>query len=327
MARELAAALLADDIADARAAGRVHRGTHPDLSWVRPSGAAEMLVADIDGPVVGAASRTPFESARRVFVIEGAETMNEQAANRLLKTLEEPSPYVHIILLADELGAVLPTISSRCQHVRFDPRPSDLLAHALVGEGVAPGRARACARLALGDARLARWLPSEPGETLRKHAEDFVSAGLSGQIGERPWLALLELAKAEGARAAQEVRAAVAEQAELLPTKERRRHAREGAEAERRAERRRRAGVLDLGLRVAELWLRDAWCLAEGASEAVHAVDREHTLREVARDRQGVSLRTAVELVAESRMRLPLNVSEELALEALGYRLAALLSS
>ena len=65
---------------------------HPDLTWVAPSGAAEMLVADIEEPVVAAATRTPFEARRRVFVIERAETMNDQAANRMLKTLEEPPP-------------------------------------------------------------------------------------------------------------------------------------------------------------------------------------------------------------------------------------------
>ena len=77
-------------------AERVARGTHPDLTWVTPSGAAEMLVGDIEEPVVAAATRTPFESARRVFVIEGADTMNDQAANRMLKTLEEPPPFVHL---------------------------------------------------------------------------------------------------------------------------------------------------------------------------------------------------------------------------------------
>ena len=104
-------------------AERVARGRHPDLTWVTPSGAAEMLVGDIEEPVVAAATRTPFESARRVFVIEGADTMNDQAANRMLKTLEEPPPFVHLVLLTDRREDVLPTIASRCQAVRFDPLP------------------------------------------------------------------------------------------------------------------------------------------------------------------------------------------------------------
>ena len=74
VARAFAAALLADGApAGSQVAERVARGTHPDLTWVKPSGAAEMLVSDIDEPVVAAATRTPFETLRRVFVLEQAE--------------------------------------------------------------------------------------------------------------------------------------------------------------------------------------------------------------------------------------------------------------
>src|SRR5262249_57916265 len=66
IAREFAAALLMDGARDpGGVAERVARGSHPDLSWVTPSGAAEMLVSDIEEPVVAAATRTPFESSRR----------------------------------------------------------------------------------------------------------------------------------------------------------------------------------------------------------------------------------------------------------------------
>jgi DNA polymerase-3 subunit delta' len=136
-ARAFAAALLADGSPDpAGAAERVMRGCHPDLSWITPSGAAEMLVSDIDEPVVAAAGRTPFESKRRVFVIERAETMNEPTANRMLKTLEEPPAYAHLILLTDRPGELLETISSRCQDVRFDALPTAELAARLERDGV-----------------------------------------------------------------------------------------------------------------------------------------------------------------------------------------------
>jgi len=328
VARAFASALLAEGAPDeAAAAGRVARGTHPDLTWVRPSGASEMLVADVEGPVVEAATRTPFESRRRVFVIEAAGEMNEQTANRMLKTLEEPLAHVHLILLADDLRTVLPTISSRCQLVRFDAPSAAAIAASLEAEGVEAPRALACARLALGDRRLAGWLASADGELLRVHIEEWVRAVAEGQLRGSAWLELLRAAKQEGAKAAAETHAAVEERETLLPAKERRRHAREGVEAERRAERRRRAGVLDIGLRLGELWLRDAWCIAEGAPEAVYAADREQALRSYAAGRSAGALRDAVDLVAETRMRLQLNVSEELALEALSYRLGALLAS
>jgi len=77
VARAFAAALLARDAGDAEQVAsiraRIERGSHPDLTWVTRSGAAEMLVSDIEQPVVAAAARTPFESARRVFVIEAVE--------------------------------------------------------------------------------------------------------------------------------------------------------------------------------------------------------------------------------------------------------------
>ena len=113
-----------------------------------------MLVSDIDEPVVAAATRTPFEARRRVFVIERAETMNDQAANRMLKTLEEPAAFAHLVLLTDRPGEILPTIASRCQHVRFDAPSADEIAARL--QGIDPTTAQACARLGLGDGERAR---------------------------------------------------------------------------------------------------------------------------------------------------------------------------
>src|SRR5918996_5852464 len=94
-ARDFAAALLARGANDPDSARtRVEHGAHPDLTWVAPSGAHEMLRRDVQQAVVAAASHTPFESGHRVFVLERADTMNDEAANALLKTLEEPPPYV-----------------------------------------------------------------------------------------------------------------------------------------------------------------------------------------------------------------------------------------
>ncbi|HEY5343795.1 MAG TPA: AAA family ATPase [Solirubrobacteraceae bacterium] len=323
IARAFAAALLGDGARDPGAvAERVARGTHPDLTWVTPSGAAEMLVGDIEEPVVAAATRTPFESARRVFVIEGADRMNDQAANRMLKTLEEPPSFVHLLLLTDRREDVLPTIASRCQAVRFDPLPPARIAERLreLVENIEPERARACARLALGDARLAARLASDEGEALRAGAEEFVRSALSGRTAERRWTGLLDVAKGAGVAAGEAEEERLREELELVPGKERKRYEREGADARRRAERRARTQALDLTLRLSELWLRDVLCVAEGVPECVYAVDRLTELTADARGRDGVALRAGVELVQDTRLRLTLNVSEELALEALSYR-------
>src|ERR687893_1605382 len=154
---------------------RVAHGSHPDLTWVRPSGAHVMRVEDVDGPVVSAATRTPFEARRRVFVLERVDTMNDEVANRLLKTLEEPAHFVHLILMTDALGRVLETVVSRCQPVRFDPLPAARIAEALEADGVDAQTSAACARLALGNAARARLLASPEGAELRAEVEAFAT--------------------------------------------------------------------------------------------------------------------------------------------------------
>lgn len=338
-ARALAAALLSERAgSDGPVEGvvqRVQRGTHPDLTWVRPTGAAEMLVGDIDEPVVAAATRTPFEAARRVFVIEGADAMNDRAANRLLKTLEEPPSFAHLILLADRRQDVLPTIVSRCQLVRFDPLTPAAIERLLEqGEGAgaaaaAPQSLAACARLALGDAELARELASPAGVALRGAAHALAQAALGAQV-PRPWGALLDAAAATGAAAGEQVSTSVAAELDLLPSKERRRREREGVDAARRAQRRQRTRALDVGLRLTELWLRDMYCLAEDAPELAHALDALDDLAadlQTLRDSGGDPRRlpAAIGHVAQTRLSLSQNVTEELALEALSYRLAGAL--
>jgi DNA polymerase-3 subunit delta' len=326
VAREFAAALLSEGAADpASAAARVRSGAHPDLTWVAPVSSAGLLVGDIDEPVVAAAARTPFEARRRVFVIEHADALNDQAANRMLKTLEEPPPYAHLILLTSRPGKVLPTIASRCQHVRFTAPAPAQIAERLERHGVPPEPARACARLGLGDVERAMRLALGDGPALRAGAEAFARAALAGDLVGRPWLAVIARAREHGAKAQADVEARVAQDAELVPEKERRRVEREGAERARRAARRAMQTALDQGLELVGLWLRDVACLVDGAEELVHHTDRLEALRADAAGRASAPLRDAQALVEETRRRLDLNVSEELALEQLAFRLAAVL--
>ncbi|CAA9489793.1 MAG: DNA polymerase III delta prime subunit [uncultured Solirubrobacterales bacterium] len=330
-AASLAAELLAEGAPDR---GDAHRralvGAHPDLTWVRPTGAHVMRVGDVDEPVVAAASRTPFESRRRVFVLERVETMNDEVANRLLKTLEEPAPFVHLILLTESLGQVLETVVSRCQLVRFDPLPPERIAAALEAEGVPGPRAAACGRLALGDGSRARFLASEEGEALRAEVEGWVlgvieGARPGGQSAE-PWRGLLERAEARRAEAEQAVNAVAARRLESEPKgRDHRAIERDFEEAAKRDGRRARTEVLDLGLTLAALLLRDLGCLAAGAEGAVLAVDRLERLASAAGETDERVFRAAVEHCEETRASLELNVTEELALGALGFRLERLI--
>ena len=322
VARAVAAELLAGGSVDPEGArARVSSGAHPDLTWVLPSGAHEILVGDIDEPVVGAASRTPFESARRVFVIERVDELGDEAANRMLKTLEEPASFVHMILLTDRLTEVLPTISSRCQLVRFDAPPLDQVAAAVEALGAPPDTAQACARLSLGDLAHARELAGERGATLRAAAERFARATLAGEASTaRPWAEILASVRARGEAVREELEREATSQLELYPRKERKRVETEWSERIRRARRRAETGSLDLALQLVSLWYSDLAAIAWGAEELVRHRDRVEQLRaDAGRDPQ--RLMAAVDLVEETRRRFQLNVSEELACEALAYRL------
>jgi DNA polymerase-3 subunit delta' len=301
-------------------------GAHPDLTWVSPSGAHEILVSDIDQPVVAAASKTPFESARRVFVIERVDELGDEAANRMLKTLEEPAAFVHLILLTDRLVDVLPTIRSRCQLVRFDARPDTDVAADLEALGVPADTAIACARLALGDAERAAELAGEEGSALRTAAEAFARAIVAGQAAEkRPWLDLIGAVRRRGEVTRAQLEARKAAELELYPRKERKRVETEWSERIRRVRRRVETSMLDLGLQLVALWFADLAAMAWGAEDLVRNRDRMAELREDVRPAPA-ELRAAVELVEETRQRFQLNVTEELACEALAYRLEQVLA-
>ena len=322
-ARDFAAELLAKQARDPENAKmRAQHGTHPDLTWVSPSGAHEMLRKDVDETVVAAAAHTPFEAVHRVFVLERVDVMNDEAANALLKTLEEPPAYVVLLLLTDRPTQVLPTIASRCQHVRFDPPTTEQMADKLQRQGVPDNTAQAAARLSLGDGEKALHLASPDGMQLRAAAEQFARATIHRSTDKKPWKAILDRTRQQGATAKAEIERQLQEELQFLPKKEHKRKETEFTERARRAERRAQTKALDHALQLTGLWLRDCACTADGAEDVVHNVDRLEAVREDAALREARLFRAGVALADDARQRLQLNVSEELALEALAYRLA-----
>ncbi|HEX4735638.1 MAG TPA: AAA family ATPase [Thermoleophilaceae bacterium] len=329
-AKAFAAELLAAGEDDPDAARiRVMHGSHPDLTWVAPSGVHVMRVEDIEQPVVAAATHTPFESSRRVFVLERVDTMNDEVANRLLKTLEEPAHFVHLILMTDQLGQVMDTVVSRCQLVRFDPLPRERIVERLESQGIDPQQADAASRLALGDGRRAEFLASDAGRALRADVEAMVRAALAHADGAaEPWRGLLGRAEEAREEAEQEIAQRKAERLELEPKdRERRTLEKEFDETAKRAGRRARTHLLELGLELATLTFRDLVCVAEGAPEAVLATDRIDTLAGAAQARDARRLRQAAELCEDTRQSLQLNVQEDLALTSLSLRLRRLVGS
>lgn len=327
-ARAFAAALLSRGSHDPESAhARALRGSHPDLTWVKPSGAHEMLKEDIV-PVVRAAAMTPMEGDRRVFVIESAELLHDAAANRMLKTLEEPADYVHFILLTAQPERVLETVASRCQIVRFDAVPVAAIAQRLAGEGIDPERAASCAALSGGDVQLARELAGDDGDAMRSEAGRIVGCALRGVSGrERPWEGVLTRATETGELAEQRSLEQLADSIEAFPKgREKTAAQKDGEQAAHRIARRVRSDSLDKSLRISALLLRDIAASAGGASDLVLARDRWDSIVKSAEGRRVGPLIEAAGAVEATRRQLGRNVAEELTLQALSFRLDRLLA-
>jgi DNA polymerase-3 subunit delta' len=169
-ALEIAQALncLAPDVADrpdhtCQQCRMIGRGVHPDVRVVRRAPERRMISMRpqaLPGPprdytdnvqfIQSDAQLRPVMGRAKVYIILYAEELAEDAGNRLLKTLEEPPPFVVFLLTAIERGGVLPTIASRCQEIRLRPSSRAELAEALVATGTETERAQQLAALAGG---------------------------------------------------------------------------------------------------------------------------------------------------------------------------------
>lgn len=122
---------------------------HADVAMVRPYN--HIIRVKPMRELEREANFRPFEGAARVFIVEDAEYMNDQAANALLKTLEEPAVTTHLILTTTNPMALLQTIRSRCQTIRFAPIPfSEIEPFLMKQTGMKPGDAALLARTSRG---------------------------------------------------------------------------------------------------------------------------------------------------------------------------------
>lgn len=137
---------------------------HPDLHHLQPDGA--FIKIDQIRELQKELSYRPFEAPKKACIIEAADKMNISAANAFLKTLEEPSGNAILILITTHVDAVLPTVLSRCQQLRFPSLPAETIASQLREKGVDEDSARIAAALAEGSAERAQeivegdWLQS-----------------------------------------------------------------------------------------------------------------------------------------------------------------------
>lgn len=256
----------------------------------------------------------PYEGSRRVFIIDGAERFTQEAANALLKMLEEPPEAVQFVLLATsvresgadesaggayadyqadnriaalldavpEAGGVLPTILSRCQTLELRPLPAKLIADELEQRfGTAADEAQRIARLSMGRPGWALQAAQDP-QLLAAHADrlDEIQEAISGSLQER-------FAYAERQAAAfGKSRAAV-------------------------------YADLDLWL----LWWRDALVIGQGNADLVINLARMDALQAAAQACSAAQVVGAIRAAQETIAMLESNVNPRLALEGMMLRL------
>jgi DNA polymerase III subunit delta' len=128
---------------------RILSGNHPDVLWIEPQGG--ILRIEQIRRLIAIVAMKPFEAGYRVAVIADAHTLNPEASNALLKILEEPPAGTILILTSPQQSDLLPTIVSRCRHIRFSPLPAEELTALLVERhGIDVETARTIAQLAGG---------------------------------------------------------------------------------------------------------------------------------------------------------------------------------
>ena len=127
------------------------KGTHPDVHRVAPSGASNQIKIDDVRHVLGRIALRPYSARVQVAILENVERMTEEAANSLLKSLEEPTAFTCFLLTTDRLSHCLPTIVSRCQIIRCQALPAETIQRILMDRhDIGPHIAGATARLAHG---------------------------------------------------------------------------------------------------------------------------------------------------------------------------------
>jgi len=109
---------MADGCGTCSACRRIARGAYPDVETIEPGENASIKIEQVRAAIDQAVYR-PFEGRRRVTIIDHADTMVSAAQNALLKTLEEPLPASVFVLVTSRPDKLLPTVRSRCAHLRF----------------------------------------------------------------------------------------------------------------------------------------------------------------------------------------------------------------
>ncbi|MGH2723511.1 MAG: ATP-binding protein [Actinomycetota bacterium] len=250
---------------------------HPNVVLVEPEG-RDIRVGD--GPdddgtarwMVARAYLTAPEPGRKVFRVEQADRMTEEAADVLLKVMEDPPPATVFILSSARPDEMPETVRSRCQVVGFRPLAEDFVVRTLVEEGVAEDRARLAARLAGGNlGRARRVATGDRGLEFRDAALDALAQarGPAGALAAADLL--LDAAAAYRKRLADrlvEELAPFSDPDSGAPLEQYRGAVRRLKQRHHRMERRAEREFLDWSLLAVESWFRDSLLAGSGSDPA-----------------------------------------------------------
>lgn len=162
---------------------RIEHHNHPEVRILQPGSAmGEKVAIDQVRELWQDVKRPPRMARRKLYILPNAEKMSPPTYHALLKTLEEPPPYVTLLLLVPELTYMLPTVLSRCQKIRFSPVEEELLTQWLCKKGFDQEKARQIARLSGGRPGLALRLAQN--EALFASRKELIS--LLNEVARQP---------------------------------------------------------------------------------------------------------------------------------------------
>jgi DNA polymerase-3 subunit delta' len=178
-------------------------GTHPDLLVVeKPEGKQDIPLALLIGEderrnregLCHDIGLKPFRGGRRIAIVDDADDLNDEGANCLLKTLEEPPPKSVMILIGTGADRQLPTIRSRSQIIRFQPLPTDVAARLVQSLGLAedPEDAARLAAMSGGSLRKSQRLAEPAYREFRKQLYAQVEKGWDGAAIARLFQAFVD---------------------------------------------------------------------------------------------------------------------------------------
>jgi DNA polymerase-3 subunit delta' len=334
-ARSFAAALLCPHQGCGQCAScrQVAAGTHADLLLIRPDGLSYGV--KLTRELVLKAAASPVYGGWRVVLFEDADRATEQAANALLKAIEEPPPRTIWLLCAPSAADLTPTILSRCRLVKLRTPPTAAVAEILEREGVGHDEALEAARTSLGHIGRARRLATD-AQTARRRAdvltvpvrvtglaEAFASAAALVKAAEdeaaattdeldAPEREALKRAFGEGSTGkgvATAVRGAAGALKEL-------------DERQKSRATRIKRDALDLALLDLAAFYRDVLAVQLGASVELANASREPDLHRLAESSDAGTTVRRIEAIMRCRERLAASVAPLLAIEELTLALA-----